>query len=106
MAVRLVAGSGPVADSADGLLAFVVPNSAGATRLAVARSTDSEPRLLTPAGDLSDRSPAFAPDGRSVLFARVRGAETVVSAGIWVIDLATSRLSPLTTDGAYPRWLP
>jgi hypothetical protein len=105
-AVRLMAGSGSVAVAADGLLAFVVPNSAGATRLAVARSTDSEPRLLPPAGDLSDRSPAFAPDGRSVLFARVRGDETVVSAGIWVIDSVTGRLSPLTTDGAYPRWLP
>lgn len=106
-AARLVAGGGSVAVAPDGLLAFLVADSSGATRLAVARSSDVQSRRLTPAGDpLSDRSPAFAPDGRSVLFARVRGEETVVSAGIWVIDLATGRLSPLTTDGSYPRWLP
>lgn len=105
-ATRLVAGGGSVAVASDGLMAFVVPDASGTTRLAVARSTDSEPRVLTPTGDLSDRSPAFAPDGRSVLFARVRGGETVISAGIWVIDQLTGRLSPLTTDGAYPRWLP
>jgi Tol biopolymer transport system component len=88
------------------LLAFVVADAAGATRLAAARPGDAESRFLVPALDLSDRSPAFAPDGRSVLFARVRGDETVVSAGIWVFDLVTERLSRLTTDGAYPRWLP
>ncbi|MEX2011095.1 MAG: Ig-like domain-containing protein [Chloroflexota bacterium] len=106
-AVRLVPGGGSVAVAPDGLLAFLVSDSSGAARLAIARSTDAQPRVLTPAGDLlSDRSPAFAPDGRSILFARVRGDETVVSAGIWVIDPATSRRSPLTTDGGYPRWLP
>lgn len=105
-AARLAAGGGSVAVSADGLMAFLVPDSSGASRLAIARSTDLQPRLLTQPGNLSDRSPAFAPDGRSILFARVRGDETVVSAGIWVVDPATGRLSPLTTDGAYPRWLP
>jgi hypothetical protein len=105
-AVRLMPGGGSVAVAPDGLLAFLIPDFSGADRLAIARPTDSQPRALTPAGDLSDRSPAFAPDGRSVLFARVRGDETVVSAGIWVIDPATGRLSPLTTDGGYPRWLP
>jgi Tol biopolymer transport system component len=96
-----------VAVAPDGLLAFLVPDASGGARLAIARSSDVQPRALTPAGDLlSDRSPAFAPDGRSILFARVRGDETVVSAGIWVIDPATSRLSALTTDGGYPRWLP
>ncbi|HEV8490011.1 MAG TPA: Ig-like domain-containing protein [Candidatus Limnocylindrales bacterium] len=104
--VRLVAGGGTVAVAPDGLLAFVVPDPSGTTRLAIARSTDAGPRIITPAGILSDRSPAFAPDRRLVVFARVRGDETVVSAGIWVIDTATDRLSPLTTDGAYPRWLP
>lgn len=106
-AARLLPGGGSVAVAPDGLLAFLVPDSSGGTRLAIARSSDVQPRALTPAGDpLSDRSPAFAPDGRSILFARVRGNETVVSAGIWVIDPVTSRLSPLTTDGGYPRWLP
>ena len=87
-------------------VAFLVQDASGGTRVAIARSTDVQPRALTPAGDqLSGRSPAFAPDGRSILFVRVRGDETVVSAGIWVIDPATSRLSPLSTDGSYPRWL-
>jgi Tol biopolymer transport system component len=104
-AVRLMPGTGAVAVAPDGLLAFLV-DSAGSTRLVVARSTDTEGLPLVPAGDTADRSPAFAPDGRSVLFASVRGGETVVSAGIWVVDLVTERLSPLTTDGAYPRWLP
>jgi Tol biopolymer transport system component len=105
-AVRILSGGGGVAVAPDGLLAFVVVDAAGATRLAAARSTDVEGRLLVPARDMSDRSPAFAPDGRSVLFARVRGDATVVSAGIWVFDLMSGRLAPLTTDGAYPRWLP
>jgi Big-like domain-containing protein/WD40 repeat protein len=105
-AIRLLEGTGPVAVGADGLLAFVSPKPPGTTHLATARSSDPLSRPLTPTGDLSDRSPAFAPDGRLVLFVRVRGDETVVSAGIWVIDIFTGRHSPLTTDGAYPRWLP
>jgi hypothetical protein len=103
---RITAGGGSVAVAPDGMLAFLVPGSSGASRLAILRSTDLQRRVLTPATDLSDRSPAFAPDGRSILFARVRGDETVVSAGIWVIDPTTARLSPLTTDGSNPRWLP
>jgi Big-like domain-containing protein/WD40 repeat protein len=106
LTVRLMSGAGSVAVAPDGLLAFLVPDSSGVSRLAIARSTDPQARVLTQGDLLSDRSPAFAPDGRSVLFARVRGEETVVSAGIWVIDTARSRLSPLTTDGGYPRWLP
>jgi Tol biopolymer transport system component len=63
-------------------------------------------RSLTTASDVSDRWPAFSPDGRSILFGRVRGDAPDVSAGIWVVDPATGKLLPLAADGAYPRWLP
>jgi Tol biopolymer transport system component len=79
---------------------------AARTHVAVARlDSGIAPRALTTATDLDDRWPSFSPDGRSVLFGRVR-RDTTSSAGIWVVDVITGEASALSTDGAYPRWLP
>jgi hypothetical protein len=99
------AGSGTPAWSSDGLTAFLA-DTGGRTHIAVARVTAAAaPRALTDDVDLNDRWPSFSPDGRSILFGRVRGTGAT-SAGIWVADVATGAARELSTDGAYPRWLP
>ncbi|HEY0443523.1 MAG TPA: Ig-like domain-containing protein [Candidatus Limnocylindrales bacterium] len=104
---RGAAATGSVAASSDGVAAFLVRDVNGATHVAVGRpNAATVGRSLTTASDVSDRWPAFSPDGRSILFGRVRGDAPDVSAGIWVVDPATGKLLPLAADGAYPRWLP
>jgi hypothetical protein len=99
------AGSGSPAWSSDGVAAFLTL-VADRTHVAVARlDSGVAPRALTSATDLDDRWPSFSPDGGSVLFGRVRPA-TTTSAGIWVVDVVTGETSELSSDGAYPRWLP
>ena len=102
-----VAADGSAAASPDGAVAVLHRDAAGISHVAVARATSSgAPRALTDATDTSDRWPAFSPDGKSVLFGRVRTDNPDVSAGIWVVDPATGKLAALSSDGAYPRWLP
>ena len=64
------------------------------------------PVALTGTGDLADRTPGFSPDGTTLLFARVVLVDPTRSAGIWLCDLDGRDLRQLSTDGAYPRWLP
>ena len=100
-------GIGSVAVSANGDVAVLVRDLSGATHVAVGRIAGLPTiRSLTSATDLWDRWPAFSPDGKIVLFARVPAANRDASAGIWTADVATGRVTPLTTDGAFPRWLP
>jgi Tol biopolymer transport system component len=71
--------------------------------------TAAPPRALdalTTAPDLVDRFPGFSPDGTTVLFSRVPTTAQTRSAGIWLADLDGRDLRQLSTDGAYPRWLP
>jgi Tol biopolymer transport system component len=92
---------------ADGRVALLVLDADGEARLAIGRTTGSQPlEPLTSDEGLADRAPAFGPDGTVVLFGRVRG-DGLTSAGIWSIP-ARGEEPPvrLTTDGAYPRWLP
>jgi len=99
------AGSGTPAWSANGIAAFL-ETVAGRTHVAVARlDSGVAPRPLTSAADLDDRWPSFSPDGGSVLFGRV-GPTPTMSAGIWVVDVITGEATSLSSDGAYPRWLP
>jgi Tol biopolymer transport system component len=98
------AASGTPASSLDGVTAFL-SETAGKTHVAVGRlDSPTAPRSLTDAADLSDRWPSFSPDGRSILFGRIRQGEA--SAGIWVVDVVTGEARALSADGAYPRWLP
>lgn len=106
-AERVRAASGSVATNDDGDVAILVPDGAGVTHVAVAGGEGrGQPRTLTGGDDRSDRWPSFSPDGRSVLFGRVRADDVTTSAGIWTIDVTSAVAVPLTTEGAYPRWLP
>jgi hypothetical protein len=97
-------GTGSTAVAGDGLIAFL-QDGPGTTHVSVGRlQGSSAPRALTTAADVADRWPTFSPDGRSVLFGRVRAGGA--SAGIWVIDALLGDARALATDGAYPRWLP
>jgi hypothetical protein len=62
--------------------------------------------VLTNAEDLLDRQPSFAPDGRSILFARVPRETPTRSAGIWLVGTDGLELRQLAPDGSDPRWLP
>lgn len=61
---------------------------------------------LTTADEYSDGWPAFSPDGEELLFVRVRPGTPTRSEGIWVMLPDGRELRRLTTDGAYPRWIP
>ncbi len=100
--------AGSVAVTQDGQVVFLSADGAGATHVAVRRAADTgtQPRLLTAGSELDDRWPAFTPDGRSVIFGRVPRQGAARSAGIWIVDVASGRSEALSTDGAYPRWLP
>lgn len=99
--------AGSVAASSDGLAAFLATDASGATHIAVDRPEGTvAPRSLTSAPDLWDRWPAFSPDGRSIIFGRVRPGAGGVSAGIWIVDPVSATATALAADGAYPRWLP
>jgi hypothetical protein len=103
---RYFDAAGSVAATADGRVAVLLPDGE-LTRVATTfAGVGAGPRPLTDDADLADRWPAFAPDGRLVLFGRVSAGATAASQGIWAADVATGTLSRLTTDGAYPRWLP
>jgi len=97
---------GSVAVSAEGLVALVVRGDGGIGHVATRPATGSQPATaLTTGTDLADRWPAFGPEGR-VVFARLRTDGPAHSAGIWLADPVTRVITPLSTDGVYPRWLP
>jgi Tol biopolymer transport system component len=98
---------GSVATAEDGSVVFLVRDSAGATHVAVGGvEGDRQPQPLTSGTGMWDRWPTFSPDGRAILFGRVFPEGGTASAGIWTIDPAGGAPVALTTDGAYPRWLP
>jgi hypothetical protein len=105
--IKRADADGSVAVAADGSIAVLIRDTSAATHIAVGRIAGLPTiRSLTSAIDLWDRWPAFAPDGKTVLFARVPAANRDVSAGIWTADVSSGRVTALTTDGAFPRWLP
>jgi len=108
--VRVLAeAAGSVAVTADGRLATLRLDETAVARLALGRvRAAAPPEIITTGEGLADRWPAFSPDGSEIAFGRVREDGTT-SAGIWLIDAepdATGAAVRLTTDGAYPRWLP
>ena len=99
--------AGSVAVAEDGRVAVLLLEPDGTARLALGGPDgDPPPAPITSGDGLADRWPAFSPDGSVLLFGRVR-EDGVSSAGIWSVD-AVADADPvrLTTDGAYPRWLP
>ena len=107
VATRVAAAAGDLAISSTGLVAFTVGTGDGSSHLAVAHgaaSTDSQ--TLTTNPTWSESSPSFSPDGSLLVFGRYGRQSPTVSAGIWTIGPDGTRLTNLSADGAYPRWLP
>ena len=100
----LFPASGPMAVSRHaGVATLVAPNG---EHIGYTTLVSREPQQLTTATDLLDRSPAFSPDGTTLLFGRALAADPTRSAGIWLCGLDGRDLRQLSTDGADPRWLP
>ncbi|MFI5226490.1 MAG: Ig-like domain-containing protein [Candidatus Limnocylindrales bacterium] len=105
----LAAGVGPVATDGMHAFAFLEDQGGGsgtALHVAYVGHPGADPVPLTTAGDRSDRTPVFAPDGGQVLFVGVAATNPTVSTGIWVVATDGSDLRQLTRDGTQPRWLP
>jgi hypothetical protein len=99
--------TGSVAASTTGVIAFLVREPGGPARLTIGAATGSAPaRTLTAGSTLEDRWPAFGPGGQVVLFGRLSPGAGAGSSGIWSVDVATGRLTRLSPEGSYPRWLP
>ena len=96
------AGPAAVAESG-GIVSLVAPTG---DHLGYTATPPRALDALTAAPDLVDRFPGFSPDGTTVLFSRVPATAQTRSAGIWLADLDGRDLRQLSTDGAYPRWLP
>ena len=95
---------GPAAGATQGGIAVLV--APAGDHIGYTTSGARPPVALTGTGDLADRTPGFSPDGTTLLFARVVLVDPTRSAGIWLCDLDGRDLRQLSTDGAYPRWLP
>lgn len=103
---RLGAADGTVAVAPNGGIATLVGGPADPRHAAYGSRALVAPNPLTTAADLSDRDPSFSPDGSTILFMRVPVGLPDHSAGIWTVGPGGRELRQLTTDGAYPRWLP
>jgi hypothetical protein len=99
--------TGAPAVAPDGRIAFPIDRDGdGTSQLAIVQRSGGDPTVLTTTDEFSDSWPAFSPDGAELLFVRVRPGTPTRSAGIWAVLPDGRDLRPLTTDGAYPRWLP
>ncbi len=106
-AQRRADAAGAVEASGDGRVAYLVDDPGGVSHVAVGTARASAPaRTLTAGRELADRWPAFAPDGSKIVFGRVHADDLRASAGIWTVDVDGGEAAALTTDGAYPRWVP
>ncbi len=103
---RVLPSVGDLSGSGAGL-AFVVETSDGSAHLTYsASSTSADSIVLTTDSTWNEYSPSISPDGAKIVFGRVLSQIPTMSAGIWVVNKDGSGLTNLSTDGAYPRWLP
>ena len=102
--------AGSIAVASTGGVATLSGPGSGASpispHVAYAAQPSATPFPLTTAPDLVDRTPAFAPDGRSILFVRAERTDPTRSNGIWSVGLDGRELRQISPDGVYPRWLP
>jgi len=87
-------------------LALIVKGGDGSNHLAFAAQADGSAMLLTDDSQFGEAGPSFSPDGKVIVFARVGAQTPDVSAGIWAINTDGTGLTSLSTDGAFPRWVP
>lgn len=92
--------------SAGSNLALIVKGGDGANHLEFLATPGGPATMLTDDPRYSESGPSFSPDGGVVVFARVSSLTPDIAAGIWAINTDGTGLTNLSTDGAYPRWLP
>jgi Tol biopolymer transport system component len=93
-------------DSAGQAVVLCVRANDGSSHLAYSAGPGGSPAPATSDPAFSESSPSLRPDGNMIVFGRVRPQNPMVSAGIWIVKPDGTGLSRLSTDGAYPRWLP
>ncbi|MGP4114474.1 amidohydrolase family protein [Streptomyces sp. 4N509B] len=83
--------------SPDGRTLAVCAYHGGGYHIWTLRPDGSELRQLTD-GPFDDRAPAWSPDGTRIAFASERGGDTVAGSPyrVWVLDLGTGDLTPVT----------
>jgi len=96
---------GPVALAADGSLAVLRVDGAGARSILLVAPSGTVRALLSPAGR-DDRWPTYSPDGATLLVGRAHTAQRAGSDGIWLVDVSSGAARQLATDGIYGRWIP
>ena len=87
-------------------VAMIVATPDGNFHLAYASRPTTAMVQITGDPNFDESSPSFSPDGSMIVFGRVEPHEKTRSAGIWVIGTDGKNLAELSTDGAYPRWIP
>ena len=86
-----------------GIVTLVAPSGA---HIGYSSLLSAAPEPLTTDANLLDRTPSFSPDGTTLVFVRVRVADSTRSAGIWLCALTGRDLRQVASDGTDARWLP
>jgi Bacterial Ig-like domain/WD40-like Beta Propeller Repeat len=102
---KVGAGVGDIATNGKGL-ALLVKGSDGLDHLVSWTLPGGSQTPLLNDSRFGEAAPSFSPDGSVVVFGRVGSQSPAVSAGIWIVNTDGSALTNLSTDGAFPRWLP
>jgi hypothetical protein len=97
--------TGDIATDGRGL-AVIVKGGTNVYHLAYSALGNKPQVLLVNDPLFSESSPSFSPDGSVVVFGRVDPQTPTVSAGIWTVKGDGSALTNISTDGAFPRWIP
>jgi dipeptidyl aminopeptidase/acylaminoacyl peptidase len=87
-------------------IALLIKAGDGSAHVAYLTQAGGSPTLLTTDPTFTETSPSFSPDGSTLVFGRVASRSPGFSAGIWTVKPDGTGLTNLSTDGAYPRWLP
>jgi len=102
---RLGAGASDIA-AAGQALALVVKSIDGSYHVAFSAIAGGSATFVVDDPAYNESSPSFSPDGSTLVFGRIGSQSPGVSAGIWIVKSDGTGLTSLSTDGAYPRWLP
>jgi hypothetical protein len=106
LATRIGPAAGDIAADVEGCMTYVVRAADGSTHIDYVPPDGGVTVLLTADPTWSEASPSFSPDGSMVVFSRFGSHNPSVSGGIWVVQPNGGGLMNLSTDGAFPRWLP
>ncbi len=106
LATRLGPAAGDMAGDLEGRMAYVVREPDASTHVNYVPAGGSPIELITLDPTWSEASPSFSPDGSMIVFSRFGYHNPLVSGGIWVVRVDGGGLMNLSTDGAFPRWLP